>query len=754
MVALLVTSLFAFAPTTKPAYAPHAFDTAINLSNNTNESLWSQVAASGNSAYVVWQDFGRVFFRRSTDSGGTFGSTLDLGAVSGSKNVQVAASGNSAYVAWSNSSGVFFRRSIDNGGNFDATINLGCCHFGFEVGLAASGSSVYVAWHDGGEVYLRASTDNGAGFGITINVSNTPSGGTDSMRIAASGNSVYAAWSDSTIGNRDIFFNRSTDNGATFGTATNLSNTPGRSGCCGSTGIAASGNSVYVRWDEEDAGRVFFRASTDSGATFGGVIDVGDASGTSFRLMAASGSNVYLVFLDDTLGNVEVFFRRSTDSGGSFDSPLNLSNNSGGSGAQAVDASGSTVYVIWVDVTSGNQVLVRGSTDSGATFANAVTFNLTANPFTPFQARIAVAGRAYAVWDDTLTPFNQDIFFSRSASHNPPVANAGPDQTVNEEKFVTLDGRGSFDPDGDPMTFSWTQTAGPTVTLVNPNTARPAFNAPLVNTQTILTFQLVVNDGTSNSIPDTVNITVNPVFNFITGRFNKSTAPAPASQTISGLGFQPKALILFSDGSAVNGIQEHYNFAIGFSDGTNSRSLVLHSDDNSILSQAGRAGGTRVLRLLSNGNPTVSAEATLTSFNADGFTLNWVTNDASATKIHYIALGGSNLTNVRVNHFLANTVAGNQNVTGIGFQPDFLMFINPRTTNAGNWQAVHAFAGLGFAKSATEEGAIAVLSEDLSDPMDTYRWQKADRSILTLTPCSGAIEAVAELVSMISDGFR
>jgi hypothetical protein len=90
----------------------------------------------------------------------------------------------------------------------------------------------------------------------------------------------------------------------------------------------------------------------------------------------------------------------------------------------------------------------------------------------------------------------------------PPVANAGVDQSVNEEQLVTLDGSGSSDPDGDTLSYSWAQVSGPPVVLSDPTAPKPTFTAPFVMLGgETLTFELTVT-ANGDTDTDTVGISV------------------------------------------------------------------------------------------------------------------------------------------------------------------------------------------------------------------------------------------------------
>jgi hypothetical protein len=332
---------------------------------------------------------------------------------------------DSVYTVWDqNDNKIFYKR---NTLSFDPTVVLNG-DFGNKYrfsAVAASGNNVYVVWTDerSSEIMYKRSTDGGADFGFdTINLSNTPR---DSAfpAIAASGNNVYVVWVDTTPGTVQIMYKRSTDGGASFGNAINLSNSATSSY---SPAIAASGNNVYVVWSGTPSQlpnaneEIFYKRSINGGASFiFYTFNLSLNSGHSmFPAIAASGNNVYVVWVDTTPGTVQIMYKRSTDGGASFGNAINLSNSATSSYSPAIAASGNNVYVVWSGTPSqlpnaNEEIFYKRSINGGASFIF-YTFNLSLNSgHSMFPAIAASGNNVYVVWVDT-TPGNIGVLYKRS----------------------------------------------------------------------------------------------------------------------------------------------------------------------------------------------------------------------------------------------------------------------------------------------------------------------------------------------------
>lgn len=91
------------------------------------------------------------------------------------------------------------------------------------------------------------------------------------------------------------------------------------------------------------------------------------------------------------------------------------------------------------------------------------------------------------------------------AGGEPPVAEAGLGLIAYVGDTVILDGSASSDPEGDAIVYTWASVGGPPTELQAGDTAQPRFAVTEPGT---LRFSLVVNDGTSDSVADTVEVVV------------------------------------------------------------------------------------------------------------------------------------------------------------------------------------------------------------------------------------------------------
>ena len=521
----LATPVFASTP---------SYGTTFNLSNDAGASSIPQVASSGSHVYVVWQDDtpGRpnIFFRASAHNGTGFGSAIILSSNTGwSVNPQIAASGSNVFVVWQdNSTGnynILLRASSNNGTSFGPILPL------FSVRLdsmmpqiAASGGSVYVVWQQttskNPQVYFTFSSNNGTSFQPAVNLSND-AGSALSPQVAVSANYVFVVWRDNSPGNDDVFLESSSNFGVSFGSPANLSNNPGESF---NPKISVTGSDVYVVWADNTPGhyQVLFRGSTNYGVAFTPslsqpALNVSNDPGIAIEpQVSSSGNNVYVAWRDSTTGNSQIFFKGSNDNGLSFPGAplLNLSHDSGTAYNAHMGSAGANVYVGWSDTTPGvEQMFLANSMNSGGSFGNWT--DLSNDQGFSLNPQVAASGlNVYVVWQDSA-PGNYNIFFKAGTLGliKPPFAY--PESILTfENKPVIVQLSGS-DPQGLALTFY--VVSAPThgtlsnLTSTGPSSAQVSYT-PGLNFTGADAFTFRTNNGWTNSTIATVSVTVQAIF--------------------------------------------------------------------------------------------------------------------------------------------------------------------------------------------------------------------------------------------------
>ena len=359
-----------------------SFGPVIKITNSTSASAANQqIASVGNDVYIVWQQnvsltSNNILFRASTNNGTSFGPIITIissGAscgggctISNSIAPQVASVGSNVYVTWlamtNKGVKILFKASTTNGSNLATVtaLTLSSTAYGLaQPQIAALTTFVYATWSDLGTVgrpqtFFAASSNSGTSFGTTFSLAATPVGETDlNPKMAVAGNSVYVTWTNHTSTSDNTMFAASNNNGTSFAAALNLNNAVVTDL---NPELAAFGTNVYIVWSEANGGNteVLYRGSFNNGASFGSLLNLSNVPGTSNeQMIAASGINVYVTWIESGTSSNGVYFALSSDGGSTFGTLFNLIRDSVSSNPVVADPGG-YADVAWEDRSTGN----------------------------------------------------------------------------------------------------------------------------------------------------------------------------------------------------------------------------------------------------------------------------------------------------------------------------------------------------------------------------------------------------------------
>ena len=206
------------------------------------------------------------------------------------------------------------------------------------------------------------------------------------------------------------------------------------------------------------------------------------------------------------------------------------------------------------------------------------------------------------------------------------------------------------------------------------------------------------------------------VYSAKVGSFNIDTSKTLGqTQAITGVGFQPKVVLFWWGGStdtgdAVGGGDINMGFGAAIS--SSSRFCINgFSLDGAATSDASSEQDNDTVITIYSDAATVDGDMDLQSMDSDGFTLVVDNQFTIAARIHYLALGGDDLTNVYLGSQVTPATPGEYGVTGVGFQPDAVIIVG-RPYSAATGLGTNQGFTIGLATGSGAQGVAFGYSQD------------------------------------------
>ena len=343
------------------------------LTWNSGQSENPSIASDSNDhIHLVWDDStpgnAEVYYRSSTDGGLSWNATSRLSWNAGASTYPFVAadSSDNLYLLWSDTTPgqyeIYYRRSTDQGVSWSSTQRL-TWNAGDsqnpKIAFDNSGN-IHLVWHDStsgdAEFYYMKSTDGGNSWSGSQRLTENSGESLFPVIVISSTDMIHVFWQDDTPGNHEIFYKKSTDGGSIWSAQKRLTWNAGDASY--PSAVIESSNTIHLVWGDNTPGNdeVYYKKSTNGGSTWIGTQRLtwnsGDSIPTGIGL--DSSDSLHLLWYDATPGNDEIYHKESTDGGGTWSSASRLTWNSGDSKVPKLGATVHGIHIVWCDSTPGD----------------------------------------------------------------------------------------------------------------------------------------------------------------------------------------------------------------------------------------------------------------------------------------------------------------------------------------------------------------------------------------------------------------
>jgi hypothetical protein len=336
-----------------PTSRAGAYPALINTTDNTAATQYNTqrkiVRTINGTIHEVHESFGRVWYAQSFDNGKTWVGITDVSLNTNGNSVPaIATNGTNIYIIWREGNSVRMRRTFDDGTTWLPALNVAADRIYQSGGgapnsntpaIAASGAYVYytmamTSWDGSWDSDIFSFRNNNYGAlanwpnfwaSVKVNANNNAYDDVEPS-IAAIGNAVHISYTGIPGGNRDIWYARSVDNGATFPINNRLITNVITDDM---SSIAGIGNNISIAWEQNNNGNweIFLFNSTNNGANWGAALNMSNNTGESRYPSVVRSLNSTFVVWQDTQDHAtrDIFLAKYVSS--KLSTPIDLTDN-------------------------------------------------------------------------------------------------------------------------------------------------------------------------------------------------------------------------------------------------------------------------------------------------------------------------------------------------------------------------------------------------------------------------------------------
>ncbi len=223
-----------------------------------------------------------------------------------------------------------------------------------------------------------------------------------------------------------------------------------------------------------------------------------------------------------------------------------------------------------------------------------------------------------------------------------------------------------------------------------------------------------------------------------TGGGNQSISGPPSMGTAV-----PKCVIIeCTRGTALGTIVAGANISRGAWDGTNVRSVVAASEDNSsiaaVVNSAHRVSASAIIQILSANTAAVDGEADPVSMDAGGVTINWTNAPGTAVQLQVTFIWGDDWEAAVGGYIGDGTINNAVTVSGLAFRPRGLLL----------WSGIDGVGS--FANAAFTAGVVALNEDGTVQGQNGWGWGEPDSPTAVTAQATSARDDCA-LIALTAD---